>query len=103
MRASASSHAASLTQAQIVDLSHFLRQRIEAVTRNRTPTAPIDVLTGDPEEGRRYFNGAGRCSTCHSPTGDFAGLRTRTPDALTLQQRVLFPTLIRSTKKSRSP
>ena len=99
MRATASSHAASLTQVQIVDLSHFLRQRIEAVTRNRTPTAPIDVLTGDPEAGRRYFNGAGRCSTCHSPTGDFAGLRTRTSDALTLQQRVLFPTLIRSTKK----
>jgi mono/diheme cytochrome c family protein len=99
MRASASSHAASLTPAQLVDLSHFLRQRVEAVTRNRTPTAPIDVLVGDPEAGRRYFNGTGRCSTCHSPTGDFAGLRTRTPDALTLQQRVLFPSLIRSTKK----
>jgi len=99
MRATASSHAASLTPAQIVDLSHFLRQRIEAVTRNRTPTAPIDVLTGDPEAGRRYFEGAGRCGTCHSPTGDFAGLRTRTSDALTLQQRVLFPSLIRSTKK----
>jgi cytochrome c oxidase cbb3-type subunit 3 len=99
MQSKASSHSASLTQAQIVDLSHFLRQRIEAVTRNRTPTAPIDVLTGDPEAGRRYFNGDGRCSTCHSPTGDFAGLRTRTPDALTLQQRFLFPTLARSTKK----
>ena len=99
MRATASSHAAPLTQAQIVDLSHFLRQRIEAVVRNRTPTAPIDVLVGDPEAGRLYFNGAGRCSTCHSPTGDFAGLRARTPDALTLQQRVLFPSLIRSTKK----
>lgn len=99
MRATPMSHAVSLTPAQIVDLSHFLRQRVEAVTRNRTPTAPIDVLTGDPEAGRRYFNGAGRCSTCHSPAGDFAGLRTRTPDALTLQQRVLFPSLIRSTKK----
>ena len=99
MQAKAASHAASLTQAQIVDLAHFLRQRIEGVARNRTPTAPIDVLTGDPEAGRRYFDGAGRCSTCHSPTGDFAGLRTRTSDALTLQQRVLFPTLTRSTKK----
>ena len=99
MRATASSHAAPLTPAQIVDLSHFLRQRIEAVTRNRTPTAPIDVLTGDPEAGRRYFEGAGRCGTCHSPTGDFAGLRTRTSDALTLQQRMLSPSLIRSTKR----
>jgi cytochrome c oxidase cbb3-type subunit III len=99
MRASASSHTASLTQAQVIDLSHFLRQRVDAVTRNRTPTAPIDVLIGDPEAGRRYFNGAGRCSMCHSPTGDFAGLRARTADALTLQQRVLFPTLVRSTKQ----
>jgi cytochrome c oxidase cbb3-type subunit 3 len=97
-QATASSHTAA-TPAQIVDLSHFLRERIEAITRNRTPTVPIDVLTGDPEAGRAYFNGAGRCSTCHSATGDFAGLRSRTPDALTLQQRFLFPNLARSTKR----
>jgi cytochrome c oxidase cbb3-type subunit 3 len=36
---------------------------------------------------------------CHSPSGDFAGLRSRTPDALTLQQRFLFPTLSRSEKR----
>ena len=72
MRAAASAHQATLTHPQIVDLSHFLRERVEAVTRNRTPTVPIDVLTGDPEAGRVYFNGAGQCSTCHSPTGDFA-------------------------------
>jgi hypothetical protein len=99
MRAAPASHQASLTDGQVADLSHFLRERIEAVTRNRTPSAPIDVLTGDPEAGRRYFNGAGRCSTCHSPTGDFADLRSRTPDPLTLQQRILFPTLVRSTKR----
>lgn len=99
MRTTPTSHTARLTPEQVVDLSHFLRDRVEAITRNRTPTAPIDVLTGDPEAGRAYFNGAGRCSTCHSPTGDFAGLRSRTPDALTLQQRFLFPTLARSTKR----
>jgi len=98
MRAAAASHQAALTADQIVDVSHFLRDRVEAVTRNRTPTAPIDVLTGDPEAGRAYFFGAGRCSSCHSPTGDFARLRSRTPDALTLQQRLLFPTLTRSEK-----
>lgn len=99
MRTAAASHTTALTEEQIADLSHFLRDRVEAVARNRTPTAPIDVLVGDPEAGRAYFNGAGRCSTCHSPTGDFAGLRSRTPDALTLQQRFLFPTLARSTKR----
>ena len=99
MRAAAGSHPATLTAEQIVDLSQFLRERVEAVARNRTPTAPIDVLTGDPEAGRTYFFGAGRCSTCHSPTGDFAGLRSRTPDALTLQQRFVFPTLTLSEKR----
>ena len=99
MRTAAASHQGALTPPQLVDLSHFLRDLVEAVARNRTPTAPIDVLTGDPEAGRVYFNGAGRCRTCHSPTGDFAGLRARTPDALTLQQRFLFPSLARSTKQ----
>jgi mono/diheme cytochrome c family protein len=99
MRTAATSHPAALTGDQIVDVSHFLRERVEAIARNRTPTTQIDVLTGDPEAGRTYFFGAGRCSTCHSPTGDFAGLRSRTPDALTLQQRFLFPTLTRSEKR----
>jgi mono/diheme cytochrome c family protein len=99
IRATPAAHQASATAAEIVDLSHFLRDRVEAIARNRTPTAPIDVLTGDPEAGRVYFNGAGRCNTCHSPTGDFADLRSRTPDALTLQQRFLFPSLVRSTKQ----
>lgn len=99
MRAAAASHQASLTADQIVDLSHFLHERVESVARNRIPTVPIDVLTGDPEAGRAYFFGAGRCSTCHSPTGDFAGLRSRTSDALTLQQRLLFPTLTRSEQR----
>jgi mono/diheme cytochrome c family protein len=99
LRATPSAHAAALTAAQVTDLAQFLRQRIEAVARNRTPTAPIDVLTGDPEAGRRYFNGAGRCSGCHSPTGDFRGVASRTPDALTLQQRILFPSLARSDKR----
>ena len=99
MRATPASHAATLKADDIVDLSHFLRDRIEAVARNRNPRGPIDVLTGNPEAGRSYFNGAGRCSTCHSPAGDFKDLRARTPDALTLQQRMLFPTLVRGTKQ----
>jgi mono/diheme cytochrome c family protein len=99
MRGTPAAHEATLTAAEIVDLSHFLRDRVEAIARNRTPTAPIDVLTGDPEAGRAYFTSAGRCSTCHSVTGDLAGLRSRTPDAVTLQQRFLFPSLARSTKQ----
>src|SRR5688572_21779922 len=41
MRAAGASHQGTLTGQQTVDLSHFLRDLVEAVTRNRTPTAPI--------------------------------------------------------------
>jgi hypothetical protein len=47
------------------------------------------------EAGRAYFNGAGECSTCHSPTGDLAGVSKRIPDPVNLQQRFLFPSLAR--------
>ena len=89
------SHQAKLSAADVLDLSHFLHERIESTATNRTARVPLNVLTGDPEAGRAFFNGAGRCSTCHSPTGDLAGLATRIPDGVNLQQRWLFPTLRR--------
>src|SRR5574342_659236 len=84
------SHQATLTDPQIVDLSHFLHQRIESIASNRNARAPIDVLTGDPEAGRAYFNGAGTCSTCHSPTGDLAGISTRISEIMLGVLLVLF-------------
>jgi mono/diheme cytochrome c family protein len=91
----APSHQATLSNAQVVDLSHFLHQRIESVASNRNARAPINVLTGSVEAGRAYFNGAGTCSTCHSPAGDLAGIATRISDPVSLQQRFLFPSLRR--------
>jgi cytochrome c oxidase cbb3-type subunit III len=49
-----------------------------------------DLQTGSAEAGRQYFNGAGRCATCHSPTGDLAGVATRVK-GLELLQRMLYP------------
>ena len=96
--APSATHQAALTREQIVDLSHFLHQRVEAIVVNRTARGPLDVLTGDPEAGRRYFNGAGGCSGCHSPAGDLGGIAARVPDAANLQQRFLFPALRRDGK-----
>src|SRR5688572_20016942 len=92
-------HDAVLAAAEIVDLSHFLHQRVEAIASNREARGPLPVLTGNPEAGRAYFNGAGRCSSCHAPTGDLAGIATRIPDAANLQQRFLFPALRRGGAK----
>jgi len=85
-------HKSDLTTAQVADLTNFLKDQIEATAKNRNPVSPPNVLTGDLEAGRTYFNGAGKCSTCHSPTGDLAGVG-RKYSPLDLQQRFLFPRL----------
>lgn len=85
-------HRNDLTEAQVTDLTHFLKDRIEATAKDRNPVSPPNVLTGNLEAGRAYFNGAGKCSTCHSPTGDLAGVG-RKYNPLDLQQRFLFPRL----------
>src|SRR5207344_1249263 len=88
-------HKADLTKAQVTDLTHFFKDQIEATAKNRNPERPPNVLTGNVDAGRAYFNGAGKCNTCHSPTGDLKGIATRIPVPVNLQQRFLFPSLTR--------
>ena len=83
-------HKADLTKAQVTDLTHFLKDQIEATAKNRNPEHPPNVLTGNAAAGRVYFNGAGKCNTCHSPSGDLAGVGRKYPP-VDLQQRFLFP------------
>lgn len=80
--------AAQLTNAQIADLSHTIHQ--EVYNTLRAALEIQNVLTGDAKAGAAYFNGAGKCSTCHSPTGDLAHIASRM-DPPALQQRFLFP------------
>ncbi|MEO6981812.1 MAG: c-type cytochrome, partial [Edaphobacter sp.] len=55
-----------------------------------------DLQTGNVAAGKQYFNGAGTCSTCHSPTGDLAGIASRY-QGLQLEQRMLYPRDAKST------
>ena len=80
--------AAQLTDAQIVDLSHTIHQ--EVYNTLRAALQIQNVVTGDAKAGALYFNGEGRCASCHSPTGDLAHIASRM-DAPALQQRFLFP------------
>ncbi len=79
----------NMTQAQISDIAAFLRSRQQAAI-NRGAYPILNIVTGDATRGQAFFNGAGRCRDCHSPTGDFAGLGKRY-DPSTLQSRFLFP------------
>jgi mono/diheme cytochrome c family protein len=84
-------HKRDLTNAQVADMTHFLKDQVEKTAKNRNPERPPNVLTGNLAAGRAYFNGAGKCNTCHSPIGDLAGVGRRFQDAVDLQQRFLFP------------
>ena len=81
---------ANLTAANVSDLAHFLHQRVGDTLRSGPYSKVLNVLTGDPKAGAAYFNGAGKCSGCHSATGDLARIGERY-DPPTLQQRFLFP------------
>lgn len=80
----------TLTQAQVEDLSHFLHQQVNDTLRSGPYSKVINVLTGNAQAGEAYFNGAGKCTTCHSVTGDLAHIASKY-DPATLQQRIVFP------------
>jgi cytochrome c oxidase cbb3-type subunit 3 len=64
-----------VTDQQVLDIAAYLHARaVEGVRSGEVPSSyPIEkLLTGDPEAGKTYFNGAGGCKSCHSPTGDLA-------------------------------
>ncbi len=84
-------HKSDLTQAQVADITHFLKEQIEATAKDRNTDEPPNVLTGNAEAGRAYFIGAGGCTQCHSATGDLAGVARKFKDPVELQQRFLFP------------
>ncbi len=79
----------NLTDAQISDIVAWLHVQFYAAD-HRTTYAFRDILTGDPKRGEEYFNGPGKCNTCHSATGDLAGIGAKY-DPHALQQRWLDP------------
>ncbi len=84
---------ANFTVQQITDLSHFLHDKVNDTLRSSPSSRVQNVLTGDAKAGAAFFNGAGKCSTCHSPKGDLAGVGAKY-DPATLQGRFLFPRTI---------
>jgi mono/diheme cytochrome c family protein len=78
-----------LTAPEVSDLATYLHFTIaEAI--NRRDYKILDILVGDPKAGEAFFQGAGKCSSCHSPTGDLKGIGAKY-DPATLQGRIVMP------------
>ena len=78
-----------LPDAGVADVAAFLHAEIYLAS-NRRLYKILDVLVGDPKAGQAFFNGAGRCSACHSATGDLKGIGAKY-DPVALQGRIVYP------------
>lgn len=84
----------NMSETQIAALAAFIHtQKTEAEMHDKGGRRGVDVAdleTGNVEAGKKFFNGAGKCSTCHSPEGDLAGIASRY-QGLQLEERMLYP------------
>lgn len=83
-----------LSDTEIKAIAAFLHDeaRSAASVTQRTPSEyPLEkLLVGNAEAGKAYFNGAGKCSGCHSVTGDLAHIASKYKP-FDLQTRIVFP------------
>jgi cytochrome c oxidase cbb3-type subunit III len=79
----------SLTQDQIHQIAEYLHQQVE-LTANRGTYQTLNIVTGNAEAGKAYFNGEGKCNTCHAVDGDLAHIAAKMKPA-DLQQTFLYP------------
>ncbi len=82
----------SFTEDEVVALANFVRERVNDTMRGSPLFTVGDILVGDAKAGEAFFNGAGGCTACHNATTrSLAGIATRIPAPVDLQQRMLFP------------
>jgi hypothetical protein len=84
---------------ETMTLVAFIRARVAAAASmkgNRRGVDVSDLQTGNVEAGKKYFNGAGGCAKCHTPSGDLAGI-ARKFEGLRLEEQMLYPRDAKST------
>jgi cytochrome c oxidase cbb3-type subunit III len=80
---------------QVQEIAAFLHQEIKLDATifytNSTSNYPVErMLVGNAESGKSYFNGAGKCADCHSPSGDLAHIASKYKP-IDLQTRIGYP------------
>jgi len=76
--------------AALVAFIHAQKTLAESQKGGRRGVDVADLQTGNAAAGMQFFNGAGKCSSCHSPAGDLKGLANRL-QGLRLEERLMYP------------
>jgi cytochrome c oxidase cbb3-type subunit 3 len=77
------------SDSQMADIAAYLHSRVIYASGRGQVHVP-EVLVGNAKAGEQYFNGAGGCNKCHSPSGDLKGVGAKY-DPPTLQERLVMP------------
>jgi cytochrome c oxidase cbb3-type subunit 3 len=82
-----------MNDSQIKDIAAYLHYRQAESLASAHLSNDYELkwmLTGNAAAGKAYFNGAGKCKDCHSPTGDLAHVATKYAP-LELESKMLYP------------
>ena len=74
----------------VIAFIHAREAAAKAHPGGRRGVVPADLQTGSAQAGKKYFEGAGGCTKCHSATGDLAGVANRY-QGLQLEEHMLYP------------
>jgi len=75
------------TAQQMSEITGFLHS-LSVSGRDPSRDIPVNIVVGDAKAGETFFNGPGKCNTCHSVTGDLAGIGGKL-DAKALQNALV--------------
>ena len=77
----------NLSDSQAGDIEAFVRSQT-LIAGGRAPL--VAIVVGDAKAGEAFFNGAGKCNTCHSVTDDLKAIGSKY-DVITLQGHIVLP------------
>ncbi len=83
----------SFSDPELASLVAFIHGQVAKASTGSGGRRGVDVAdlqTGNVAAGKRYFDGAGNCASCHSAQGDLAGIASRY-QGLELEERMLYP------------
>jgi mono/diheme cytochrome c family protein len=78
-----------MPQKEIQEITAFLHTAVRSAAE-RGNYKILNIVTGNAKAGETYFNGQGKCNTCHSVTGNLKGVGAKY-DPIALQGKVLMP------------